>query len=438
MDEELRAIEDTILAQMEGRFSESADKSVRRQLVLRILRSLAPSIEKDDAERIIADMNDFFPITKYLDDENIEDIMVNNTNNIFVYKAGHGAEKTEESLENTDELGRLVNKLKLYATNEIVKGSILDVHMPNGSRANIIASPLGYNITIRNFKKKPMSILDLINTGEMDYQLAARFWLYVEGLRTRPANLLIGGMPASGKTTLLNALFSFFRPEQRIVTIEETYELDSSTQENCVQLETSEEMTMEELVKNALRMRPDMIIVGEVRGEEASDMITAMNVGKISMGTIHASSTRDIVNRLTHTPMNVPMDIIPVIDALVVVSTVYDKGTPTRKITQISEISGVETQVLLSDLYKYDYKTHLSSTPIPTVTYRDVLSKLLAISPADIMAEERVRATILERLNKIGKRDMRSISEAVRDYYDNPNAMLKKIGLGSVEPVIRI
>jgi flagellar protein FlaI len=438
MDEELRLLEDTVLTQMEGKFSGIPDEKARKQLVTGILKSLSLSVSKEDVDRIIADMNDFYPIEKYLADESIEDIMINNTRNIFIYREGEGSEKLKDSIDDQGELNQLVNKLKLYATNEIVKGSILDVHLPNGSRANIITSPMGYNITIRNFKKQPMSILDLINREELDYQLAARFWLYVDGLHTRPANLLIGGMPASGKTTLLNALFSFFRPEQRIVTIEETYELDTSTQENCVQLETDEDMTMEELVKNALRMRPDMIIVGEVRGAEASDMITAMNVGKISMGTIHASSTRDIINRLTHTPMNVPMDIIPVIDALVVVSTVYSNGTPTRKITQISEISGIETQVLLSDLYKYDYKTHLSSTPVPTVTYRDVLSKLLAISPADIMAEERVRASILEKLNKLGKRDMKSMSEAVKDYYDNPDAMLKKIGLGNMEPAVRI
>ena len=163
-----------------------------------------------------------------------------------------------------------------------------------------------------------MSILDLINSGVLDYEMAARLWLYADGLKVRPANLLIGGVPAAGKTTLLNAMFSFFRPEQRIVTIEETYELDTSTSQNSVNLETSEDVPMESLVKNALRMRPDLIIIGEVRGNEANDMITAMNIGKISMGTIHGSSSRDIINRLQHTPMNVPMDIVPVIDAIVV------------------------------------------------------------------------------------------------------------------------
>ena len=206
-------------------------------------------------------------------------------------------------------------------------------------------------------------------------------------------------------------MFSFFRPDQRIVTIEETYELDTITQENCVALETSEDLPMQALVKNALRMRPDLIIIGEVRGAEANDMISAMNIGKISMGTIHGSSSRDLINRLQHTPMNVPMDIIPVVDVLFITTPFYNGSTVTRRITQISEIAGIETQVLLSDLYKYDYRTKKGSPILPSVTYRDMLSDLIGVPATSILAEEHVRSVILERLNKIGKRDIRSISE---------------------------
>ena len=115
--------------------------------------------------------------------------------------------------------------------------------------------------------------------------------------------MIIGGMPGSGKSTLLNAMFSFFRPEARIVVLEETYEINTSTQENCVRLETSPELTLEDLLKNALRMRPDLIIVGETRGREAEDMMTAMSIGKSVMTTMHAHTTRDMVTRLEHEPM---------------------------------------------------------------------------------------------------------------------------------------
>jgi len=432
------ALEDQILRMLEGKFVNIESEEKKRELVVEAIKSVDPSASPEKVNAIISDMEDLSPITEMLDDEHIEDIMINNTQNIFVYDSRQGQVKRQERIDSTEILSRFVGKLKLYSTNSLSKGNILDVHLPSKSRANIISSPRGYDITIRNFRKAPFSIIDLINNGTLDYSIAARLWLYIDGFKVRPANLLIGGMPASGKTTLLNSLFSFLRPEQRVVTIEETYELDTSTQENCVNLETNEDMPMEALVKNALRMRPDMIIVGEVRGEEANDMITAMNIGKIVLGTIHASSSRDIINRLQHSPMNVPKDILTVIDVLLVLSQVYKNNVPTRKIIQISELSGIETQVLLSDLYKFDYKTFKSSPILPSVTYRDALSQLLGVPPLDILAEERVRALILEQLNKLNRRSIKDISEAVKAYYDNPEALLKSIGLNDIYPIVRV
>ncbi len=438
MDEKLYRIEDEILNRLVGRFVNVEKTERRNELIKLTAKSIQPDMGDDDINTLISDINDLSPIDVLMKDESIEDIMINNTKSVFVYDSKEGQKKMNDRFEDKEKLSRFVNKLKLYATNESAKGNILDVHTPSGSRANIVSSPLGYDITIRNFKQTALSIIDLINSGALDYSIAARLWLYMDGFKVRPANLLIAGMPAAGKTTLLNSLFSFMRPEQRVVTIEETYELDTSTQENCVRLETSEDMPMVELVKNALRMRPDMIIIGEVRGEEANDMITAMNIGKISMGTIHASSSRDIINRLQHSPMNVPKDIIPVIDALIVLSQVYENGVPHRKIVQISELAGIETQILLSDLYKLDYKTHKASAILPSVTYRDTLSTLIGVPPPDILAEENVRAMILAQLNKLGRRDIRSINETVRDYYTDPDAVLAKLGLGNLHAVVRV
>ncbi len=438
MDEDLRLMESEVMKRLKGRFVDVNSDDKKRELVESVAKTLMPNIDQESIDAMLKDMDDLGPLNDLLNKSTIEDIMVNNTSNIFVYDSAVGERKVNAKVAEKEDLALLVDKLKLYATNETSKGNILDVHMRNGSRANIVASPLGYDITIRNFKMQAMSILDLINLGVMDYQIAARLWVYVDGFRVRPANMLIGGMPAAGKTTLLNAMFSFFRPEARIVTIEETYELNTETQENCVRLETSEDMTTTDLVKNALRMRPDMIIIGEVRGEEANDMMTAMNIGKISMGTIHASSTRDMINRLQHAPMNVPKDIIPVIDALIILAQVYEKNKPSRKIVQISEISGMETQILLSDLYKFDYKTHKAAPILPSVTYRDTLSTVLGVPPPDILAEENVRANILFAMNKQGTRDMVSINNIVKEYYDNPEATLKKLGLSNMQPVIKV
>ena len=436
MDQKLYDLENRILDGLEGKFVNLKSDQKKYELVKNVAKSIKGDISEDEVGEIFRDINDLSPTDKLVTDQFVEDIMVNNTQSIFYYHSQQGEKMLDKAFENIEELNVFVKKLRAYATNSAAKGNILDVHMPSGSRANIVSSPLGYDITIRNFKGKALSIIDLINLGVIDYSIAARLWVYVDGFKARPANILFGGMPAAGKTTMLNAMFSFFRPEQRIVTIEETYELDTTTQENCVRLETSEELTMQELVKNTLRMRPDMIIIGEVRGAEAKDMVTAMNIGKNSMSTIHASSTRDIVNRLENEPMNVPTEIIPAIDVLFVLSQVYMKGKPYRKVVQISEVSGMETKILLSDLYKYDYKTHQAAQILPSVTYRDALSKAIGVNPGDILAEEVTRAAILENMNKYGIRDMKQISQVVRDYYYNPEETLKKLGMNDVHPAI--
>ncbi len=439
MNERLLKIEDAVLEGLVGRFNDVTDLDERKGLVKSVAGQISNTLSQEEIDTLFQDINDIGVVGKLIYDEEIEDIMINNTANIFVTSTKLGEVKLEQKIKTREELNRFVGKLKLYATNMEYGGRVFDVQMPSRSRANIVSSPLGYNITIRNFKKMTMSILDLVNMGTLDYTMAARLWLYVDGLKIRPANILIGGIPGAGKTTLLNSMFSFFRPEQRIVTIEETYELNTLTQENCVNLQTSEDLPMEALVKESLRMRPDLVVVGEVRGAEANDMMTAMNIGKIAMGTIHASSSRDIVNRLEHTPMKVPLDIISVIDVLMVVSIIRagNSKAPVRKITQISEISGMETNVLLSDLYKFDYKSMKGTPILPSVTYRDMLAKLAGVAPTDILAEELVRASILQKLNETGKRDIKSISEAVRDYYYSPDQTLKKLGIKG-EPAIRI
>ncbi|MDE1855756.1 MAG: CpaF family protein [Candidatus Micrarchaeota archaeon] len=411
------------------KLSRYTEKNDREAAIRAAAKSINLAATEDDVNMLIKEASFFAPIDKYLYDENVEDIMVNNTSNIFLYTSNAGQVRAPESIKTKKELDLLVKKLKMYITNQTGNAKIYDIHLPNGSRVNVVDSPLGSDITIRNFKPQALSIIDLINRGELNYAVAARLWLYMDGFKIRPANLLIGGMPASGKTTLLNAMFSFFRPEERIVLIEETYELNTETQENCVRLETSMDLNMQDLVKNSLRMRPDIIMIGEVRGGEAQDMMTAMNIGKISMGTIHASNARDVITRLQHTPMDIERDIIPLIDAIIMISQVEEGGKMVRKITQISEISGIETQVLLSDLYLYDYKTHKSSNILPSVTYRDLLAKLTGYPPSEIIIEEQRRAKILEKLNQMGVRDLKGINQFCRDYYYNPSQALEKIGL---------
>ncbi len=431
-EDKFPSFEMKVFEKLEGRLGNIHNDQELYKYIESVVKSLDPSADKPRIDKIVAEAKSFEPVEKYLNTDNVEDIMVNNTKNIFVYESGSGDQMVPERISTAEELDWFVKKLKMYATSAVANRHIFDVHLPNGSRCNLIDSPLGPDITIRNFKPNAFSIIDLINYGELSAQLAARFWLYSEGLGVRPANMLIGGMPGSGKSTLLNAMFSFFRPEARIVVLEETYELNTSTQENCVRLETSPEVTLEDLLKNSLRMRPDLIIVGEVRGREATDMMTAMSIGKAVMSTMHAHTTRDMVTRLEHDPMRISRETIPLIDAFTVVSQVNKDHKKLRRVTQVSESSGMETQVLMSDLYTYDYKTHQGSDILPSVTYRDVLSKATGRTPTEIIQEENRRAKALEKLNEMGIRELHTINEFCRDYYDNQKKSMQKLGLESL------
>src|SRR5207248_2150676 len=145
----------------------------------------------------------------------------------------------------------------------------------------------GPQLTISKAKIDPLSIIDLIHFGSLSYELAAQLWLYMEGLSLRPANVIIAGGPGTGKTTLLNALMGLIPAKDRLVVIEDTLELNTFLDDSCSRLETDENLSLSDLVKNSLRMRPERVIVGEVRGEEARDMMTAVNIGKYCMSTIH-------------------------------------------------------------------------------------------------------------------------------------------------------
>ncbi len=437
MDKKLHDIEDKALDELKGKFV-NLNEEKKLELLSSTLKSINPTISEGDIKLIFDDINNISKISSLIKMGNIEDVMVNNVSNVFVYDSKKGYEKVSDVKFEKDELEQVVKKLKLYATNEAASGKILDVHLPTRSRASIVSSPKGYDITIRNFSNKPLSILDLVNLGELDYNMAARMWLYLDGFRIRPANIMLGGIAASGKTTLLNSMLSFFRPDMRLVTIEDTYELNTSLFENSVNLETSSDMDLKDLIKAAMRMRADAIIIGEVRGEEAQDMVSAMNIGKMSVCTIHASSARDVINRLTHSPMNVPEDIISVIDAIAILSRVKAGKDLKRKVVQISEISGRESQILLSDLYRYDYKSGQASDMLPSVSYRDALSKALGINPSEIIAEEHLRALILAKLDENGKRTIGEISESVQEYYDNPERLLQSIGMPNATPIISL
>jgi len=369
-------------------------------------------------------------IEDLLYDPEVEDITINALKPIYVHHAHKGFIPTDKQFQNPKEFNNFIQKLLIFAGRNTYH-KIANMELVNlAGRVNIIDSPMGVQLTITKTKTDPLSIIDLIRHGSMSYEAAGQLWLYVEGLSVRPANIIISGGPGTGKTTLLNALFSFIPDKDRMVVIEDTLELNTFIEDSCSRLETDDELTLSDLVKNSLRMRPERIIVGEVRGSEARDMVTAVNIGKYCMGTIHALSARETITRLHNEPMNVPDSLINLIDVFIILKRYHVKGKLYRVLDEVSETSGMESnKVLLSHVFKYNYDQNTVASVSPSTVYRDRLSQETGMSPRDIINETWIRAAVLKTLDGKGIHTIKEVSTFCRYYALHPKEALAKIGL---------
>jgi flagellar protein FlaI len=293
-------------------------------------------------------------------------------------------------------------------------------------------TPRGATITIRKFKKKSITIVELIKFGTLTSTLVAFLWLVIEGVRgVKPANTLIIGGTASGKTTTLNALSVFIPRHERIVTIEDTLEV-RLMHEHWIPMETkvplhegSTEVTMDSLLKNALRMRPDRIIVGEVRSKEALTLFTAMNTGhEGTLATIHANSGREALSRLQSHPMNVPDIMIPALDLMVVQNRQLKNGKLVRKVVEVLEVAGKEQDVFTTNtLFKYDPKTEKITEGILNGRIIHELSVLTGHSIRELNEEIEMRKTVVDAMVE-AEVPMDGIYNIVQTYYrDNQKAL---------------
>lgn len=228
---------------------------------------------------------------------------------------------------------------------------------------------------------------------------------------------------------MLNALFSFIPTNDRIVIIEDTLELNTDLEENCSRLESDEGTTLADLVKNSLRMRPDRIIVGEVRGQEAQDLMTAMNIGKYCMGTLHASTARETIIRLQNEPMNVSEVLVNLVDAFVIMRRYSLKERISRVIGELVETAGkVEKTVLLSLLWTYDLSSATFCESAVSSEYRDRLAQVSGKSSLEIMEEVTVRANVIRLLLKKGIKNMKDVTAFCRKYATNASEAIEELG----------
>lgn len=325
--------------------------------------------KKKIKEELLDEIIGFGPITGLLNNDKVTEIMVNGPNQVYMEKEGKLV-LTDAKFKNDNHVLHVIKKIVAPIGRRIDESSpMVDARLPNGSRVNAIIPPLaidGPSITIRKFSEDPFKIDDLINFGTLNSKMAELLRYCVEGY----LNIVVSGGTGSGKTTTLNVLSSFIPDNERIVTIEDAAELQLS-QEHVVRLESRPpnvegkgEVTIRDLVKNSLRMRPDRIIVGEVRSGEALDMLQAMNTGHDgSLTTGHANSPRDMLSRLETmvlmSGMSLPVkairdQIASAIDLIIQQSRLMDGS---RKITYITEVQGMEGDVIiLQDIFRFEQR----------------------------------------------------------------------------------
>ncbi|WP_292609246.1 CpaF family protein [Methanobrevibacter sp. UBA188] len=392
------------------------------------------------SRKLLRDIIGYGKIDSLIQDDELEEIMIIGINKpVYVYHRKHGMMKTNIRYDDEQELTDLIDSMARQINRRIDKESpILDGRLSDGSRINATIPPVsadGPSLTIRKFKKDPLTIIDLINSKTLSLELAAFLWLCFDGLGVRSANAIISGGTSSGKTTTLNALASFINPKERIITIEDTLELQIP-HEHVIRMETRPsnvenkgELTMNDLVKNSLRQRPDRIIVGEVRAEEAITLFTALNTGHSGFGTLHSNSARETITRLTTNPMSVPKIMIQAIDFIIMQKRIYTpSGVSYRRISEVAEVVGSEEGVIqLNKIFEWNPETDsIENVSISSKTLTQI-ANLSGKSLYEINKEIENRELLLKHMANQNIHRENEVNTILEMYYANPQKVLNRI-----------
>lgn len=432
-DESLQVNEDKLLNDIKNfLFAKLANNSQNNTISNEYLDNLT--------RKLFQDLVGYGEIDPLIRDDNLEEIMVIGIDKpVFVYHREYGMMKTNILFKDAGEVMNLIDSIARQINRRIDQESpILDGRLPDGSRVNATIPPIsadGPSMTIRKFKRDPLTIIDLINSKTISVELAAFFWLCFDGLGVKSANAIISGGTSSGKTTTLNALSSFINPKERIITIEDTLELQIP-HEHVIRMETRPpnvenrgELTMNDLVKNSLRQRPDRIIVGEVRGSEAITLFTALNTGHSGFGTLHSNDARETITRLTNAPMSVPNIMISAIDFIIMQNRIYrSDGVSFRRISEVAEVSGIEEGVIqLNKIFEWDPQSDtIKNVGITSKTLTEI-ANVSGNSLNSLYDEIKNREIVLQHMVDWNIRSIRDVSTVLEMYYLDSQKVLNRI-----------
>ena len=353
--------------------SQLSDEELRERIEKLVLNRLAgQGLLIDEKIAVVQDVyssiRGFDILDGIMRDDSITEVMINGSQNIFVERAGR-VQKLNMAFESERRLEDVIQRIVGQAGREVNQANpIVDTRLPDGSRVNVVLPPVslvGPVVTIRKFSKTPMTIQKLIQYGSLTQPIAD----FLEILVRARYNIFVSGGTGSGKTTFLNALSNFIPKEERIITIEDSAELQIENVPNLVSMETRNAnsagagaITIRDLIKSSLRMRPERIIVGEVRGAEALDMLQAMNTGHDgSLSTGHANSTRDMLSRLETMVLQgspglplaaIRQQISSAVDIIIHLSRLRDHSRKTMAITEVLGLDG-NGNIILNPLYEF-------------------------------------------------------------------------------------
>jgi flagellar protein FlaI len=393
---------------------------------------------------ITRDFLGFGKIDGIMKDENIEDVSCDGTNSpIFVWHRKYESIPSNVKFETHQELENFVFKLAYLCGRHIsIAQPILDGTLSDGSRAQVTygteVTPKGSTFTIRKFKKTPLTIIDLIIYKALSAEIAAYYWFLIENRHS----VMIGGDIGGGKTSMLNAISLFIRPTLKIVSIEDTQEIRLPHQ-NWEMMVTRQglgsgagavgeagigSISMFDLLRAALRQRPDFIIVGEIRGEEAYALFQAMATGHLGLTTIHAEDVDGVLHRLTTRPMSIPQTQVENLNAISIVRRLVVNNISLRRTISVSEMLGWDKQkndFATQEIFRWDTKTdtYLKVARSPLL---DRIAAQWGYSLEEIDQELQMRQTILEYMVRKHIRSYEEVSKLVLDYFSDPQQIYRK------------